>query len=188
MKAPAWPGAFPGGCGLPLAARIEIGTGIGTSAGAGTGAAPGWRKRPAVAPVRWAIATKSSAGAPRESVAAGPGPARAFPVVREVQAFSRYLSVRRFRGCLLQRPENVQILPKPEQETKEEAAQVSERPPPCRLPPPLFPGHWLPAVQNPGGPDPLPPRSSTELDTPPPRLSCGFSSHAVSFFHSPRPK
>lgn len=63
----------------------------------------------------------------------------------------------RFRGCLLQRPENVQILPKPEQETKEEAAQVSQRPLPRRIPPSPSPGHRAPATPSPGGPDPLRP-------------------------------
>lgn len=101
---PPGPRPFPEGYGVP------------EPPAAGSGPGPGCSPRSPAAP-RWQ--RKLRAETPEGAELRGPGGERA-------PAHGRCPSLRRFRGCLLQRPQNVQIFPQPEQETKEEAAQVSK--------------------------------------------------------------
>lgn len=145
---------------------------------------PRWREQPASGPVRGAIATKSSARAGGGSGAGGPGPEDSGG--ERTPAHSRCLSFRRFRGCLLQRPKNVQILPKSEQETKEEAAQVRQRRPPRPLPSPQSPG------KRPAASPAAPARSGLEQNILPGRRSAPallrLLQWVLPFILSPRPK
>lgn len=86
------------------------------AAGSGPGLGPGCSPQSPAAP---RSQRKLRAEMPEGADLRGSGGERA-------PAHARCPSLRRFRGCLLQRPQNVQIFPQPEQETKEEAAQVSK--------------------------------------------------------------
>lgn len=97
--------------------------------GPGPAAGPGWRQRPAAGPRPRCDRNEILGRGRRNERSRRARAGRRGPGWEGAPAHGRCPSLRRFRRCLLQRPKNVQILPQPEQETEEEAAQVSEGPP-----------------------------------------------------------
>lgn len=97
--------------------------------GPGPAAGPGWRQRPAAGPRPRCDRNEILGRGRRNERSRRARAGRRGPGREGAPAHGRCPSLRRFRRCLLQRPKNVQIFPQPEQETEEEAAQVSEGPP-----------------------------------------------------------